>query len=74
MEVEQEKAELVINIHHEAFYFCSERCKEEFEKEMGLIEPVKGIKIWSRFLKMLPKGTDKVLIRNLAGNRRSVIK
>ena len=32
MEVEEEKAEFVIHIHHETFYFCSERCKEEFEK------------------------------------------
>lgn len=59
MEVEEEKAEFVVHLHRETFYFCSERCKEEFEKEMGLIEPAKGIKIWSRFLKMLSKGADK---------------
>ena len=59
MEVEEEKAEFVVHVHHETFYFCSERCKEEFEKEMGLIEPAKGIRIWSRFLKRLSNGADK---------------
>lgn len=59
MEVEEEKAEFMVHLHRETFYFCSERCKEEFEKEMGLIEPAEGIKIWSRFLKRLSKGADK---------------
>ncbi len=27
MEVEEEKAEFVIHLHRETFYFCSEQCK-----------------------------------------------
>lgn len=59
MEVKEEGAQFVVHIHHETFYFCSERCKEAFERELGLIKPEKKKGWWNNFLTWLSGGAEK---------------
>lgn len=57
MEVDEKNAEAMLHLHHETFYFCSEQCKEAFEKEIRLLKSDE--KMWNRFLKWLARGGGK---------------
>lgn len=59
MEVREEGAQSMVHIDHETFYFCSEACKEAFEREMGLRKPEREGGLWSRFLTWLSGGAEK---------------
>ncbi|MDH3975089.1 MAG: YHS domain-containing protein [Deltaproteobacteria bacterium] len=55
MEVNEEGAKFMVHFGHETYYFCSEKCKESYEQQIGLKKPVskKG------FLEKLAEGTQK---------------
>lgn len=57
MEVREEGAEFMVHIEHETFYFCSENCKDAFEKEVGLLKSDEWG--WRRFLNWLAHGGGK---------------
>lgn len=59
MEVREEGAQIMVHIDHETFYFCSEACKEAFEKDMGLMGHKKEGGQWHRFLSWLSGGAEK---------------
>lgn len=59
MGVKEEGAQFMVHIGHETFYFCSEACKEAFEREMGLVKPRKKAGLWNRFLTWLSSGAEK---------------
>lgn len=59
MEVNEEGAGFMVYIDLETLYFCSEACKEAFERDMGLMKPEKKGGWWNRFLKWLSTGAEK---------------
>lgn len=61
MDVNEEGAEFMVHIDHETYYFCSEECKDRFERDMGLMKPEKKGGRWNRFLSWLSGGAEKEL-------------
>lgn len=57
MEVDEKDAGVIVHLHSETFYFCSERCKEEFEKEVCHLKS--DANLWKRFITWLAKGGGK---------------
>ena len=59
MDVKEEGARFMVHIAHETYYFCSEDCKDRFERDMGLMKPEKKGGWWNRFLSWLAGGAEK---------------
>lgn len=57
MDIDEKDVNVMLHLHHETFYFCSEECKEAFEKEIGLLKSDE--RIWNRFLTWLAHGGGK---------------
>ncbi len=59
MEVSEEKATHMIHAEHETFYFCSERCKASYAKQIGINKPAAKKGFLGRFLEKLAKENEK---------------
>ena len=59
MEVSEEGAKYMVHFEHQTYYFCSEQCKETYEKQFGLKKPTSKKGFIGRFLERVAEGTQK---------------
>ena len=59
MEVSEEGAKYMVHFEHETYYFCSQQCKETYEKQIGLKKEESKKGVVGRFLDKIAKGTEK---------------
>jgi YHS domain-containing protein len=59
VDVSEEKATHLIHSEHETFYFCSERCKTSYARQIGIKKPAAKKGLLVRFLEKLAKDNEK---------------
>ena len=59
MEVSEEKTTHMIHAEHETFYFCSERCKASYARQIGINKPAAKKGFLGRFLEKLAKSNEE---------------
>jgi len=58
MDVEEKSALFLIHYEHQTIYFCSNKCKETYARNVGLQSGVKKKGVIARFLEKLAKDNN----------------